>query len=306
MNYKEFTNFITAYMEDTLGDDCQVAVVPVTKNNHHQMDGLYIKQKNQSASPIIYLNPFYTRYQNGELFHELAKEIARMYERGARHAADFQFSIEDFREMEPYVIFRLVNYQENEEMLKTIPHRRFLDLAIVYSLLVDCCSDGMASALINDAHLVMWKKTEEELYQAALANTPKLLPYQFRPLEDILFELYQEADSELLAELPLLDIVLDSPTLPMYVLSNSFCIHGAGCILYPDLLETIAEKLSSDFFILPSSIHEVIFVPSTQNLTAISLQEMVLSVNQTQLPSTDILSDSVYLYQRKYQRLDII
>lgn len=43
---------------------------------------------------------------------------------------------------------------------------------------------------------------------------------------------------------------------PLYVLTNKARLYGASCILYPNLLDSIADKLTCDFYLIPSSIHE--------------------------------------------------
>lgn len=50
------------------------------------------------------------------------------------------------------------------------------------------------------------------------------------------------------------------PEQQMYVISNNKGINGAVSMLYEDGLHELAEKLGSDLYIMPSSIHEVIAV----------------------------------------------
>ena len=85
---------------------------------------------------------------------------------------------------------------------------------------------------------------------------------------------------------------------PMYILSNSGKVNGATCILYDGLLSQIAERLKSDFILLPSSIHEVILVPVDQCEELCTFSSMVAEVNETQLTDEEILSDHAYYYER--------
>ena len=45
-------------------------------------------------------------------------------------------------------------------------------------------------------------------------------------------------------------------------MTNRQEVNGASVLLYDDVLQTVALKKKTDFYILPSSIHEVILVPS--------------------------------------------
>lgn len=94
---------------------------------------------------------------------------------------------------------------------------------------------------------------------------------------------------------------------PMYVITNKQNLYGAVCILYPDVLKDVAQKLDSDFYVLPSSVHETIAVPA-ENLDinhASSLKAMVREVNQSELTPEEVLSDNVYYYCRKKHTLSL-
>ena len=83
----------------------------------------------------------------------------------------------------------------------------------------------------------------------------------------------------------------------MYILSNTSGINGATSLLYKDELKTIARKIGEDFYILPSSVHEVILIPVSLAPSHEELSRMVQEVNETQVPDEDILSDRAYYYR---------
>ena len=68
-------------------------------------------------------------------------------------------------------------------------------------------------------------------------------------------------------------------------------------------LKQFAEKLNCSFFILPSSIHEVILVPDNKMISLDKFVEMVQDINATQVHETEILSDSVYYYDKTGEQL---
>ena len=84
----------------------------------------------------------------------------------------------------------------------------------------------------------------------------------------------------------------------MYVLTNKTGINGATTILYNGLIEKFANSINSNIFILPCSIHEVILIPYTDEFDIEDLKNMVKEVNLTKVEDADILSDSVYIYNR--------
>ena len=91
----------------------------------------------------------------------------------------------------------------------------------------------------------------------------------------------------------------DDPLYPMFVLTNSEGLFGASCMLYDQLIHSYAERFQSDFYILPSSIHEVILVPAFKNELMDLFSEMVREVNQSQVAAEEILSDHAYYYSRE-------
>ena len=75
-------------------------------------------------------------------------------------------------------------------------------------------------------------------------------------------------------------------------------------MFYPDVKEKAAEIIGGDYYILPSSCHEVILVPDTLEVKAKDLCEMVKEANRTVVEDKDILSDNVYHYSKDERRLD--
>ena len=78
----------------------------------------------------------------------------------------------------------------------------------------------------------------------------------------------------------------------MYVLTNARKLHGANIMLYKEYLEIAAKKMNGDFYILPSSIHELLAVPvSTAEIE--ELRQMVKEVNDNEVAPEEILGYEV-------------
>ena len=69
-------------------------------------------------------------------------------------------------------------------------------------------------------------------------------------------------------------------------------------MFYPHVLEMIGEILKEDFYILPSSIHEVIILPKSKGIAKEELDAMIQDINHTQVDTEEVLSDHSYLYER--------
>ena len=84
----------------------------------------------------------------------------------------------------------------------------------------------------------------------------------------------------------------------LYVLTNNRGLQGACCMIYDNVLMRFSEEVGSDVIILPSSVHEVILVPRSDDFSCSELNDMIVSVNTTELKSEDVLSDHAYIYLR--------
>lgn len=96
---------------------------------------------------------------------------------------------------------------------------------------------------------------------------------------------------------------LDAATMPMYVLTNASKVNGSGILARDGVLDKIGELLGKNFYVLPSSIHEVLIVPDNGDMQAKELESMVKEVNATQVAPADLLSDKVQYYDRAAKTL---
>ena len=63
--------------------------------------------------------------------------------------------------------------------------------------------------------------------------------------------------------------------------------------------------MGGDYFVLPSSVHEVLIMPKSEDMDPKELRNMVQDVNATQVAEGEILSDQVYEYDAKTHKLSI-
>ena len=94
------------------------------------------------------------------------------------------------------------------------------------------------------------------------------------------------------------------PEQTMWVVSNNRGIDGAVSMLYENELHELAGKLENDLYILPSSVHEVIAVP-TDLASPEELAEMVAEVNMQEVSLDERLSNQVYHYDKDLRKLTL-
>lgn len=296
MTYQEFKTLLCDSLQKELGSDIKVTIQDITKNNDTHHEGLTFLSNQYNLSPTIYLGYYYHQYENGKSFTDILNDILQIYrEHCPRENIDISF-FTDYDKVKSHITFKLINYERNKRLLSSVPHFRFLDLAIVFNCLVEASPTGSATILIYNHHLKFWGITKDDLYALAISNTPRLLQYDLRNMSDVLKELFSEdTPSSLCADTNVL--------FPMYVLSNQHKLNGSNCILYQNLLKKFADRLGCDLFILPSSVHEVIIIPASNDTSHQELSDMVREVNRTQLSKEEVLSDHVYYFSRETSRI---
>lgn len=308
----EFTSFKTLVRDEVAkraGEQYQVKINDVIKNNGVVLSGITMLKDDNNISPTIYLNQYYKAYENGDVtLRCIVDEVLDTYERNkVTQSVDMRFFM-DYEKVKDRIIFKLVNAERNREMLKDVPHIRYLDFAVVFQCLISDEMFGNATIMIHNAHLKIWGITEKEIYEKAIKNTPKLQKYEIKTMRDVLCEMMLLEEMEGEEDATDKDEYLKElrEAAPMYVLSNQTRVQGASCILYPDILRDFAEAVKSDFYILPSSVHEVILLPAQGDEDEEGLKRMVWEVNETQVEREEVLSDSVYYYSQEKEELSVL
>ncbi len=161
-----------------------------------------------------------------------------------------------------------------------------------------------ASMLIHNVHMRLWDVTVDALFKTAEENTPRLMGRKLMSMSYVICEIRQAESPE--------DFDRDAcrsefeDCVPMYVLSNRYRTAGAACILYTGILSEICDQFESSFYIIFSSIHEVLILPVDNTDGSSEIRAMIKEVNDTQVAAEEILSYSLYFYDREGYRLYIV
>lgn len=298
ITYEQFLEKIIELLRKEFGTGYQLEHHKVLKNNGIVLDGLLINKPGEEMIPNIYLNGYYKQYlEHGDL-KRIASDFIKFYQSSNNKNKEKSFSF-DYEMMKDKIIFRVINYQKNQELLSKVPYDKVLDLAITYYCLVRSEKDGIGTIRITKEHLQLWGVTKEEIRKYAIENTPKLFPPEIKLMSSVLYELMeQELFGDINPEKKEYEELLkeEASGSELYVLTNSYGINGASCIFYPQVLEQFQSMINRDFYILPSSIHEVLLVPIIPSMAPSDMSEMVREVNQIQVPIDEVLSDNAYIY----------
>lgn len=300
---KDYTEFICYIQEHTAdfiyshtGDEVTIQVLPVLKNNETVVQAMRILGKGRTAGPQIYVDDLFREYCLRSDMDQIMDCILNLYKAGYIYEKVLDpGDLHDFSRIRDKLVIRLISGDKNRNLLKTCPHRDFLDMAITYRILAGKNEGGISTALVTNTLMDLWGITEEEIYGIAMENSVRIFPPRLKDMDTIIKELEAFVpEGE--------DQAITSDRLfwrNMLILSNDCGTNGASAICYPHVLQACARRLESDFFILPSSIHEVILLAASEVILPQELIKTVACANENVVSQEEILSDCVYYFHEK-------
>ena len=286
MSYEKFCERMKDILQQYYGVESNVKLHTVQKVNGVVLHGITVMKEGVSIVPTLYLESYYDELNRGMPLNDIVHRFILEYDKAAIHD-DFDISFFEFYDkVKSHLGYKLINYEMNRELLQEVPHKRYLDLAIVcYCNIVDDRL-GKGTILIRNEHLDIWKIEKDILIRDSLKNMPLIFPPEVINMADLLKELYDDPAQLICGKLP------------MYVLTTRARMYGAAAILYSGQLEAIAREVDDDFYLLPSSIHEIIILPKKYGTDEEYLSQMVDEINHEQVDIEEILSNHAYLYSR--------
>lgn len=289
MDYEQFLerlqNDLKEKMGDTLGDNA-FGISDVNKVQGDSYRGLAVHPQGGNVGFSLNVQSEFENLENGMPYEEALDRIMN----------NVNFALEDmpqidaqqwtnYENIKSKLTMELINTETNQEMLEGLPHRAVEDMSVVYRIVENESKVGSLSSLITNSMINHYGITEEQLHADAIENAPQYHPMQIRNM------------AEIISEMMGMDIEDD---LPLYVANfTDMSSYGASVMMYPEFFDTASEVMNGDYFILPSSLHEIILVPDNGLYNLPELKSMVMEVNATEVSAQDKLTDNVYHYDSR-------
>ena len=293
MNYEQFKKKV---LEEFIGyldnefKDYQLKVNKVMKVNQ-VLTGVCVAPQDPPrayAAPTFYIEYMYEEYKDGVPFPVIMANTARVMENALKGEKPKVPSF-SARSILDNVVMQLIGVAGNEEYIKGLPHREFLDMVIIYRRLISFDECGVMSFVIDNDLADYAKITEEQLYKKAYKNTDKILKPICRDMRTLLKDMSGGVD------IP----ESEDPSEPkIFVITNEHKYLAATALLYPQVFEDITRDLGSDLVILPSSVHDLIVMPDDVHFEGSGLKEIVEDVNSNHMSKAEVLSSNVYRYKK--------
>ena len=289
---------VIAKLQEMFGEGIEFACVDCHKTNQ-ALTGITMKLSGCSQAPVVYMEDM----PETASVEEIANIAAAAFQQAMRCFGDGQvpslpnlsrdFILEN-------VVLQAIGCKRNRQLLKEHPHILCLDLAGIFRIPIgEYEKNSLQSMMISNQIAEKFALSSDELTVSARRNTLDKFGVKFLHAR----ETFGFFPGDQQKDIPFAEAVMDQPGL--YVLTNDIEINGAALMLIPEILAQIGEKAEMDYYILPTSVHEIMVAKNCGLFSAKKLKSLVYEGNHTAgiVEPADILSDSVYLYCRQDKTL---
>lgn len=282
-----------------IAKDLDIQETMVLKTNDQEHHGLTFKRNEVEAAPTIYLDEAYDRFTEGEELHTITTELKDAYLNTLSMPEPQKIDF-DYDNIKDKLTVRLLEIKRNHSFLESTPYMTVgHGLAIVCDIKMKDGDEGFWRATVTQSMLEGQNYDKRELFMAAMDNAQLIDPPILVDMGQALF--IHEGENLLQRNEPLPPEDVSN----MYVLSNTGGMLGSAVLFYPDTREHIAEILGEGYCVLPSSQHEVLIIPDSAGIDREHLAEMVKQANEVVVEPKDVLTDTVFHYDRDEKRFEL-
>lgn len=290
MTFEDFVDTVKNNIRDYLPEkfhEAEISISPFQKLNGSYL-GMQVRREGQVAVPTVNLERAFSSYSSGPagingmdaILHKIADQVQG--ELGLETAW-----LQDYGQVKKSLFIRVNDAQENAESLRNLPHREMDGLAVSYHIAMEGPHGIEASVPVTYSMMKMYGVDENQLHADAVASGQVLNPPLFLSMAEMMSRMTGIDAEELAPAVPGPDLM---------VLTNEQALYGAGSLFYPQMMDQIADRMGSNYFVLPSSIHETLILVDNGDVDREALESMVQEINGMAVAPEDRLSDHVYHY----------
>lgn len=287
MEQLEFAEYAKKHIKEYLPEEYQDKTVRLNINRkiNETYMAMTIDRGDQIPTPAISISQMYEQYEAGEPLDKIMRTMAEIAQMEMPQNLNVDM-VRDYEQAKPHLFVRLSDQEMNAELMQDGPYESIDGLLVTYHVALED-ENGLMSVRVTNDLMNSYGITAEQLKLDAITNMQQTHPARIASLNSMV-------------GIP--DVEPDQP-LVMFASVESGTL-GAGVLLYPGMKEEMAQQFGCDFFILPSSIHEVLLVPDDGSFDRGTLESMVRGANAGVVEDADRLSDHVYHYDAKDRVLE--
>ena len=296
MDYNEFKEMLINKIHRKMQRKAKIHIETIEVMNDVKKEAIVFAGSDKAILfQRIYLDNLYEMYMSGIGLDICADTAIAMYRETT--GLKIEKILKSWKEVKTKLDPVVMNKEWNKEILKNIPYKEKLDLAICCRVILKQNDGKIFSVTVRKNMIDQWGITEEEFWEA-VGDCFQKNGYLITSINDLLRNQYYEQDGKDLMDDPEMQTQL-------YVMTNAYHNWGAAGFFRTDLLKEFSEELKMDLYVLPSSIHEIILMPADGNADKDYLKKMVETINEGCVERKEWLSNQVYYYSREKEKVEI-
>lgn len=262
----------------------QVNVKDVEKANGMSYRGIVVTDQQTGMGVTINMDKHYKMYLAGKPVDEITDLVQQQARKALDERPDVDISrVKNYESLCSNVMMQAISREKNAEYLQNVPHFDMADLSIIYRVNVGGTRNHGIGVVTVDNRLlesmgVSQDQFQKDVFDRALTGEPPIL----KSLTEVIGGSFLGDDF--------------GPDGGLFLATNRDALYGASVIAIPGFLDQAAEKLGGSFYILPSSVHEVLLLKNNEAVSVQELETMVRDINESIVIPEEQLSDRVYHY----------
>jgi hypothetical protein len=238
--------------------------------------GVTVKEKDANIAPSIYVEDM---KEQGLTVEEAAAEVLKLYEQYKAPNVNVEWFM-DFEQVKEKLFVKMLPQTFKTEVSRSAKAYGFEDLILVPYVKTEF-NGFKGTILVKAEHIEKWGTTKRAVLDKAIANTKK---------EDVFIQSMASFMEETLGE----DMGLPDDIYGPLIITNKEKIFGASAILAR--VKELKERFTNGFFVIPSSVHELLIIPKEMGMTEEAITAMVGQVNESVLVPEEVLSNHAYTF----------
>lgn len=251
----------------------------------------------------VHVEELYVAYQNGIRLNTIVDYICGdVLHIKSIYVYDKTKELMDYDTAKSRLFVRLINYDRNADILRDVVHKTLGDIVFTVYAIVDENEFGIVSTKVLKSMVKKWDKNEDDIFNEAIKNTYYLTPPRIYKWEGVLCDESYAGDSFMNDE----DICDLDKSFNGNILSTTRKTNGAIAVFLPGVAEKISELLDSDFYMVFTSIHEVMIHSTGSGVDPKDLKLVLRYTLREVTPSSDYLTEKIYKYNRGTHKFECV
>lgn len=251
----------------------------------------------------VHIRELFECYQDGisteRIINQITAQIAQMHE---FHVDDLPVIISDYKKVKSRLFVKPMSIDQHGSELKDIVYRQIGDIALVLSYMISEPNDSeIASTKIKQKFFDCWKKSKDEVFDAAFANVYATTPPRLYTWESLVLNPSMPGKDFMNSD----EQNLFSKAVTGNCISTSTKTNGAIAVFLPGVAKRISELLDDDFYIAFTSIHEAM-VHAVNTVSVEALQDVLAETIDDTVNDDEFLSYRIFHYSRDTQKFTCI